>query len=133
MIHARDTLRQRGVKATPQRIAILHAIEEAGHIGIDDLYLRVRKEMPSLSLATVYKNLSGLQESGVVLQLTPPGQKAKYEVSKEEHAHMVCTVCGSVMDVGVETEAAVRAAGERNGFKVERVTLYMEGVCPRCG
>ena len=132
MKNAQERLRDHGLKATPQRMAIIRAIEKTGHITIDDLYRQVREEMPSISLATVYKNLTGLQEAGVVFQLTPPGQKAKYETVKGEHAHMVCKNCGEVADIRVDTEEAARSAAEKSGYEISTVTLYMEGTCPEC-
>ena len=63
------------------------------------LYAAVRKEHPSISLATVYKNLATLVDARLVVESAVPGQKTRYDIYEKEHIHIVCKHCGAVSDI----------------------------------
>ncbi|EAJ5902438.1 peroxide-responsive transcriptional repressor PerR, partial [Campylobacter jejuni] len=69
------------------------------HPNIDELYTEIKKEYPSISLATVYKNLNTLQEQGLVVEINVLNQKTCYDIYEEEHIHVVCAKCGGIEDL----------------------------------
>ena len=69
------------------------------HPTIDDLYEALRKENPSMSLATVYKNLATLKEKGVVIEVNTAEGKMRYDIYSKPHIHLVCRQCGAIEDV----------------------------------
>ena len=92
-------LKDKGLKATPQRICTLKCLSAHTHPNIDELYAMIKKDHPSISLATVYKNLSALMEENLVVEIATPGQKTRYDIYEKEHIHIVCKHCGSVSDI----------------------------------
>ena len=94
-----EMLKSTGLKATPQRICVLKALSGHTHPSIDELYAQIKKEHPSISLATVYKNLSTLVDENLVVEISMPNQKSRYDIYEEEHIHVVCKHCGAVYDM----------------------------------
>lgn len=87
------------LKATPQRLCVLKILRRHEHPNIDELYTDIKKEYPSISLATVYKNLNTLQEQGLVVEVNVPNQKTYYDIYEEPHIHIFCSNCGHISDV----------------------------------
>jgi Fur family ferric uptake transcriptional regulator/Fur family peroxide stress response transcriptional regulator len=127
-------LKESGLKATFQRMNILERIEVYGHMSIDTIYDEVIKTHPSLSLATVYKNIILMVEKGVLVEVPITGKKSKYELSKEDHIHLVCTECGEVEDKPQHSAAdelfTSMTAKENFTLSKQQVNLY--GVCTHC-
>ena len=69
-----------GLKATPQRICILKILANHKHPTMDELYEQIRKNYSTVSLATVYKNISMLIDKGIVVEVNAPNQKVKFDI-----------------------------------------------------
>lgn len=91
-------LKAKELKATPQRISVLKELDKKMHPTIDDLYEALRKENPSMSLATVYKNLATLKEKGVVIEVNAAEGKMRYDIYSKPHIHLICQTCGAIED-----------------------------------
>lgn len=91
-----------GLKATPQRICILKILARHEHPSIDELYENIKQYYSTISLATVYKNLSALIEQGLIVEVNAPNQKAKFDIYEKPHIHVVCEKCGAVHDIGMD-------------------------------
>lgn len=100
-------LKKFDLKATPQRLCVLTVLSEHHHPTIDELYANIKKHYPSISLATVYKNLATLMDKGVVVEINMPNQKAKYDIYEYPHVHVVCENCGHVEDMVFENGSMV--------------------------
>lgn len=94
-------LKDYGLKATPQRLCVLRILAKHKHPTIDELLEEIRSEYPSISLATVYKNLNTLIEQGIVIEINS-GKKARFDIYEKPHFHCICEKCGHVMDVGMD-------------------------------
>lgn len=127
-------LKESGLKATFQRINILESIEYQGHMSIDVIYDKVVKAHPSLSLATIYKNIILMVEKGVLVEVPITGQKAKYELVKEDHIHLVCTECGVVEDKPHNTsaDALFSSMTKSENFALSKQQINLYGVCNHC-
>ncbi|MGP1485167.1 MAG: Fur family transcriptional regulator [Campylobacter sp.] len=93
-----ELLKERGLKATPQRISVLKILDRHTHPTIDELYGEICAENPSVSLATVYKNLNMLKDEGLVVEVNIPNQKVKYDIFSCPHIHVICDNCGKITD-----------------------------------
>lgn len=93
-----NLLKTKELKATPQRISVLKELDKKTHPTIDDLYEALKKENPSMSLATVYKNLSTLKEKGVVIEVNVAEGKMRYDLYSTPHIHLICQQCGAIQD-----------------------------------
>ncbi len=126
-----NLLNKNQLKATPQRIAIIKEIMKAGHIDIHELHKRLILYFPSISLATVYKNIDTLLESSIIKELNVAHQKKKYELLQSSHAHMVCTVCGKITDVQINTDCIVEQIKDKK-FHYHSCDVYFYGICDEC-
>ena len=127
-------LKESELKATFQRINILETIEDRGHMSIDTIYEEVVKTHPSLSLATVYKNIILMVEKGVLVEVPITGKKPKYELLKDDHIHLVCTECGEVEDKpknSAADELFISMAKQEN-FTLSKQQINLYGVCSYC-
>lgn len=127
-------LKESGLKATFQRMTILERIEMHGHMSIDAIYEEVVKAHPSLSLATVYKNIILMVENGVLVEVPIAGKKSKYELCKEDHIHFVCTECGEVEDKPKDATAdhLFEAMTQKENFSLSKQQINLYGVCSAC-
>ena len=126
--------RDKGRNITRQREAILCALRRAHtHPTALELFDAVRPEVPSITLATVYRNLKVLEELGLVAEVKGPGGAARYDGNPEKHWHVTCTRCGRVGDIsGPERPLTLAAAQEVTDFCLTGYHLSFEGVCPEC-
>lgn len=125
-------LKQYHLKATPQRLAIIQLMHNSGHISIDELYQEVKKRFSSISLATLYKNIHTMLSVALIREVKIPGQKTKYEISKESHAHVLCTSCNEIKDLPLETTSLLQKSIDMSRYKVEEVSVVISGLCPEC-
>lgn len=95
-------LKQFGLKVTPQRLSVLRILDRHTHPTIDELYEEIKKENPSVSLATVYKNLNTLKDEGLVVEVNIVNKKPRYDIYECPHIHVVCECCGHVQDLSYE-------------------------------
>jgi len=107
-------------------------LEEYGHLNVDELYSEMLNEFPNVSLATIYKNINQMIDSGIIQEVKLPQTKSVYEIIKEPHLHMVCNVCLKVEDIVVGTDKIIDEAQKVSGYKIEDSFITLRGVCPNC-
>lgn len=123
-----------GLAATHQRMVIFEALESMpGHPSPEDVYLRVKRRVPSVSLATVYKNIHLFIESGIFQEVSLHHGSLRVETNRMPHHHLVCRTCRSITDIGLE-ELGLKKQTARlaDGFLVERYAVDVLGVCAAC-
>jgi Fur family ferric uptake transcriptional regulator len=129
-----DALRQRGLRATPQRRLVLAAIVELGHATPEQVCEHVQGQAASLNLSTVYRALELLEELGVVSHTHLSHGSPTYQAAEHvDHLHLVCRRCGSVTEAELDLARplAVSVAG-RHGFATDLAHLSLHGVCGKC-
>ncbi|MCX8126313.1 MAG: transcriptional repressor [Dehalococcoidia bacterium] len=121
----RDTVRRR---------AILRFLRTTtAHPTADQIYEEVRKEFPSISKGTVYRNLRLLQEMGLVVELDLEGAVSRFEAKCDDHYHFRCEKCGRVIDVDVPVDRELdRRVSSRTGLTVFYHRLEFRGLCNDC-
>ena len=134
MTHYVTILQKNDLKATFQRISILEIIDKHGHMSVEDIYDEIIKVHPSISLATIYKNIILMVEKLVLVEVPIAGRKPKYELSKSDHIHLVCTECGDVADKPciAETDEVFHSLTEGEHFKLHKRQVNLYGVCASC-
>lgn len=130
----KNTLKQKGLKSTAQRVMLLKSIEDAGHIDIDTLYQTMAQLVPSISLNTIYLNLEQLTKEGLISKVALNSQKNVYETVKHQHAHLVCTECGDVIDTDMDVGYLenMKVGAEKNGLLPSFVAVNIYGICKKC-
>lgn len=92
-------LKECNLKATPQRLAVLKALNKHTHPTMDELFEDIRIEYPTISLATVYKNVNALKEVGIITEVNAENGKTKYDIYTKPHVHVICKNCGDIQDL----------------------------------
>ncbi len=102
------------------------------HPTADDVFMEARSNVPSISLATVYRNLRRLAALGE-LRERMFGGVSRFDAHLEEHGHFVCTECGAIVDIPVDGADVVRRLGQRaQAWEVAHVDVEVKGRCPDC-
>ncbi len=128
-----EDLRALGIRATPQRRAVLGVLAEAtGHLTPQEVYRRVQKRLPGVTEATIYRTLSFFVERGLVMSADWPGVGRVYELAPTHH-HLVCRRCGEAVEVEDELLREIYLALEAaTGFRIVHPHLTLQGLCPTC-
>ena len=112
---------------TVQRAMTLEAVRRLhAHPTAEEVYRQVAAEHPSVSRATVYRNLRQLAESGLLLKINTTDGADHFDHRCDAHYHAGCLRCGRVFDVELRL-------GDTHGFAVSGYDLLFRGVCPECG
>jgi Fur family transcriptional regulator, stress-responsive regulator len=137
---ATQVLRERGLRVTAQRLAVLRAVHDPteaghpGHITADAVAEAVRAEVGAISLQAVYDALGALVDAGLVRRIQPAGSPARFEARVgDNHHHVVCRLCGRIADVDCAVGAAPCLTPEDdNGFTIDEAEVLYWGRCPQC-
>lgn len=122
-----------GLALTPQREAIYRALAGSfDHPSPESLYERVRGELPSISLATIYKTLDTLVRLGVAAELPSVGDTKRYDGNMGPHHHLVCQACNRIEDFDDPTLDDLSPRKAPKGFRAQRVSVSIHGICRSC-
>ena len=128
-------LRERGLKATAPRLAVLHAVSElGGHPDAATIAAHARKELGRVSTQAVYDGLHALEAAGLLRRISPAGHPARYETRVgDNHHHLVCRECGAAEDVDcAKGEAPCLHPEDDLGFVIDEAEVIYWGLCAGC-
>lgn len=127
-------LRERSLRVTKQRLAVLGALERNPHATVDELHEAATRELPTLTSQAVYVMLDDLVAAGIVRRLDAPRSAARFETRVgDNHHHLLCTSCGRIVDVDCAVgEAPCLHPSNAHGFEVEAADVLYRGRCPAC-
>ena len=124
--------REAGLKVTPQRQLLFRLLHNnTAHPTAETLYEVAVREMPGISLRTVYQTLTDLAAMGELQQIDLGGGAARFDPNVDDHHHVVCDSCGDVRDVYVANADEISVAGLA-GFSVQSARIVFSGKCPSC-
>ena len=126
-----EILKSSGLKATLQRLTILELIDRDGHIKIDELYKKMNTTHPTLSLATIYKNILTMIDKSVVSEVPIMGDKSYFELKKRDHIHLICESCNSIED-RVMSSIDMEPLKQSNQFILSHSQVNLYGTCSKC-
>lgn len=134
MSHWQDELRAKGHRLTPQREAVLAAVDALGHATPDEIYAEVRRHADSINLSTVYRTLELLDELGLIRHAHLSDRAPTYHSARgREHAHLVCRSCRQTFSVpSAELAGALAPVLDARGFRPDWGHLTVFGTCARC-
>ena len=97
------------------------------------LYAQLKGEFPSLSLATVYRNLRTLKDEGLVRSVGIIDGQERFDADMTPHTHLKCIKCGKVLDASnINLPDRFFDGADMNGFSVVRAELSIAGICRDC-
>ncbi len=122
------------LRMTHQREIILAELKKmTTHPTADELYERVKKRLPRISLATVYRNLEILSALGIIRKLEISGRQKRFDWDTHEHFHVYCTCCHRVENVALKKTATLPLQISRQkGYEISGCRVEFFGLCPTC-
>lgn len=130
----RQKCREKGLALTHQRQVIYEALSQMEHHPSPEaIYEVVRKQIPSISLGTVYKNLKTFLDTGLLREVSVHHGTIRLEANMSPHHHFVCTQCKAIMDLEPEDLEPVKLKRKPpKGFRVQRFSVEALGICAAC-
>lgn len=121
-------------RMTRQRKTILRVLKNTtSHPTADWIYEKVKKEIPNISLGTIYRNLNVLAESGKISVLDYGSSHSRYDGNPDHHYHLRCQKCGGVFDLNIDFDLNLNEQINNNTeFKAFSHRLEFSGICPNC-
>ncbi len=134
MDHFRRRCRELGLAFTHQRQVIYRLLAGTDtHPSPEAVYEKVRREIPSISLGTVYKNIKVFVSAGLVREVNPLHETLRLDANLQPHHHMVCANCKKVGDLPEDGLEPIRFRGKLpNGFRPARTVVEVIGLCAAC-
>ncbi|HEV7128448.1 MAG TPA: Fur family transcriptional regulator [Ktedonobacterales bacterium] len=128
-----ERVRGQGGKATSQRILIWKAlVDDVSHPTAEDLYSRLKPQLPSLSQATLYNVLNELVEWGEIRRFDTGDGRIHFDPDTSGHAELVCMRCHRVMDAPEGVVPAHRVPERVAGYRIVSHSEQYFGYCPEC-
>ncbi len=121
------------LRMTNQREMILRELKKSKkHLTADELYERVKKFMPRISLATVYRNLEILSDAAMIRKLEISGRQKRFDSELQDHDHIYCIQCHRIENLDIGDKEVDLGTVDTRGYAITGRRLEVIGVCPRC-
>jgi Fur family peroxide stress response transcriptional regulator len=126
--------RNAGIRLTHQRLEIFREVAQTGdHPDADMVYQRVREQMPTVSLDTVYRTLWLLNDHGLITALGPSRERTRFDANLTRHHHFVCVHCGFTRDFYSEELNNIKLPRSAKALgRIEATLVEVRGVCRGC-
>ena len=127
-------LKEKGLKITSQRLAIIDVLVERGHIhpGASFIYREARKKHKSLSLSTTYATINEFIRFGIIKALEFDAKENRCEVNLDEHINLVCERCGKIIDYRAPDCVDRGKVSKTTGFVITSNRWEYYGYCQDC-
>lgn len=124
------------IRYSKQREAIYQVLkQDHTHPNVDTIYINVKKEIPDISLGTVYRNLNFLVEQKRIKRLDCGDGVVHFDAIITPHYHMVCDKCGTICDVMLDeniVQSFIDNVYKQTGEHIHGVDLLFHGICQQC-
>lgn len=130
-----QALRDRNIRVTKQRRAILKALDGAGHRDAESIRCAVAAELGTISIQSVYDTLHTLNEQHLVRRIEPAGRPSLFELRVgDNHHHLVCRECSAIEDVdcAIGQAPCVTMPDPDSGFVIDEAEVTWWGLCKKC-
>ncbi|HBI14775.1 MAG TPA: Fur family transcriptional regulator [Desulfobulbaceae bacterium] len=121
------------IRMTHQRELILQELCKCtSHPSADELHLRVKKKLPRISLATVYRNLEMLAEAGAITKIEITGRQKRFDWELQQHNHIYCVQCHRVDNILLKPGIEILRPEDDQGYAITGCRIEFTGLCPAC-
>jgi Fur family ferric uptake transcriptional regulator len=129
-----ERLRAAGLRVTRPRLAVLEVLRNGGHLDVEEIAVRARARLETVSTQAVYDVLGALSQAGLARRIEPAGSPARYEARVgDNHHHVVCRGCGEIADVDCAVGGAPCLHPETaGGYQIDEAEITFWGLCPDC-
>jgi Fe2+ or Zn2+ uptake regulation protein len=128
-----EKLERGGLRKTPQREHVYKVLlDKKDHPTAEEVFIRAKKGMPEISIATVYNCLDALVSCGLVRQVNHDRSATRFCSNMMPHHHFYCDECGGAYDIDREPAETQPPVAMPRGFKPNRFEVTIRGLCPDC-
>ena len=122
------------MKYSRQRNLVLNTVLWSNeHPTAEVIYEVCRKEIPNISLGTVYRNLNQLVEFGMIKKINMPDESDRFDKTLEKHNHMYCEKCKQLFDIPLANLEKINQVIEKEmGFQILSHDVVFKGICKNC-
>jgi Fe2+ or Zn2+ uptake regulation protein len=126
-------LEKSGLRVTPQREHVYNVLlGKKDHPTAEEVFIRAKRGMPEISMATVYNCLDALVNCGLVRQVNHDREATRFCSNMQPHHHFYCDECGGAYDIERQIEDTRPPVPMPKGFKPNRYEVTVRGLCPDC-
>lgn len=124
-------LKNKNIRLSHQRLKVLEYLcENPSHPTVDQIYVDLKQDIPTLSKTTVYNTLNTLVEAELVKLITIEENEVRYDMIIENHGHFKCESCRMIYNFHIDIDSF--ETKDLDGFKIHDKNVYFKGTCPRC-
>ncbi len=128
-----EALKAAGLQVTAQRLAVYRAVQASPHALADEICQAVRAELGVISRQAVYDALNAMSEHRLIRRIQPAGSAARYEHRVDNHHHLACRKCDTLIDIDCAIGKAPCLTAERDhGYLIDEAEVTYWGLCPDC-
>lgn len=129
-----DTLRNNGMKITPQRLMIFKVLENnVSHPSAEEIFKRVKKIYPTVSFTTIYKTLETLRDLGELRELIIDKDRKHYDPNMNAHHHVICSTCKKIHDIYDDFSSHIKLSGAiQDDYAISGFQISFYGLCKDC-
>ncbi len=130
----RQKCRKNKISLTPQRVEIYTVLSKShDHPSAEDIYERVKKTFPDISVYTVYRTLTTFSDIGLIDVVEGYGQPKRYDIDTNTHHHFRCKSCNTIIDFQDRNYAKLKAPQKiQKKYHVTNIKVVVEGLCDKC-
>jgi Fe2+ or Zn2+ uptake regulation protein len=126
-----NELKRKRIRLSHQRLKVLEYLTQHHcHPTVEQIYIYLQEDVPTLSKTTVYNTLSSFIKAGLVTVITIEDHETRYDIITENHGHFKCESCGNIYDFNIDIDSF--STEGLNDFKINDKNVYFKGLCPRC-
>lgn len=124
-----EILRKKGLKVTPQRLAVLKLLSKGGHYSGEQIFEELKKNEPSISLSTVYNALEALESAGIINSFEANGI-TWYEMRRNPHVNVICEDKNEIIDVDINIDDIIQQL-KNKGINVINLSVVAYADCSK--
>jgi len=129
--HSLESLHSKNIKPSYPRIKILeYLMNNHTHPTVDEIYLALVEEMPTLSKTTVYNTLKLFLDNELIKSISIENNESRYDATIHTHGHFKCECCGDIYDFDMNVDGLL--SGDLHGFTIIEKSIYFKGICKKC-
>ena len=123
-----------GLRITHQRLEVYQeVVNTPEHPDVEHVFKRIRKRLPTISLDTVYRTLTTLEDHGIICRVDPTAGRIRFDANPKNHHHFICTQCGKIQDIYLKPDECLSSPEEaKHAGIIETLHLQVRGVCNQC-
>ncbi len=132
MSSASQLLKEKNIRVTPQRIAVYKILKDTHkHLTAEEIYSKIKKMFPRISLATVYAILDFFKNKNLIQEVKIKFDKSCFDIRVEPHHHFLCKKCKKIFDVDIPPCKTLKKK-EVDGHMILEFQGYFYGICKWC-